>query len=432
MARSYRYFIEHFFKSELIRNISILFSGTVLAQVITILLQPVLRRLFSADTFGVFSVYSSIIAILSVLGSFRYEDAIVLPKKDKEATNLIFISLLFNLLISILVLLIIVFFGHKIGDFLNIPDSFSVKILLLIPLSVLLANSFQYFNLWLIRKKMYVASSVNKLIRRLTEGIAQVVFALTKNSKGLIISDIIGQGANLSAALYQGIKSGFSLKLISKSKIKYILKKYSDFPKYNLITSLASTCSYMLPPIFINKYFSPESAGYFDFARVILSVPIIFLTVSFSNVLLQKISERYNNRESMIGDLKYVLVIVLLVAIGEVIIVILFGEKIFSIIGGPGNSTSGIISKTLVWSFAFNFIVSSFTSIFIAIRRIKYYSFYQGFYFLAILTLLLFKDLDFQSFLRVYVIIELLCYIVLASTIAWTVLGYERSLISIS
>jgi len=428
MKLDFRYFTARLVRSEMIRSASILISGTVLAQLVAVLLQPVIRRLFSPEIFGTFAVYSSIVGILSVIGSLRYEDAIVLPKKDKESTNLIFISLVFNLIIGIIIFLVIVIFGKKIIGFLNIPSSFPVSILFLIPLSVFLLNSFQYFNFWLVRKKRYYSVSLNKLVRRGAEGISQIIFAVLKNPRGLIFSDIIGQGANVLTASVQSVKSGFNLKFISKSKLKYVLRKYSDFPRYNLITSLAGTCSYMLPPVFINIFYSPESAGFFDLARIMLSIPIVFITTAFSSVLLQKVSERYNNRESFLGDLKQLIIIVFPVAIAEIIIVILFGEEIFRIIGGKANAFSGTISRILVWSIAFNFIVSTFTSLFISIRRIKLYSFYQLLYFFAILGLLFFRHLDFQSFLKVYVVIEIFCYLVLSIIIIWIIMKYERSL----
>jgi O-antigen/teichoic acid export membrane protein len=428
MKLGFRYFTNIFLRSELLKNASVLISGSVLAQLISILLQPVLRRLFSPDTFGIFSVYLSIVGILSIVASLRYEDAIVLPRKDKESANVLFLSLILSLVFNILVLIMIILAGERILKFLNLKPSLPAKIFFLIPLAVFLLNLFSSFNFWLIRKKKYYAVSVNKFSRRVTEGISQVVFALLKNPKGLIFSDIIGQGANAITSVFQGFKNGFSLKFISISKTKYVLKKYSEFPRYNLLPSLASTCSFMLPPIIINKFFSSESAGYFDLARVMLSVPIAFITASFSSVLLQKTAERYNKHESMIGDLKNTLFIILPVAFAEIVIISFFSEEIFTIIGGKANTYSGIISKILVWSFAFNFIVSTFTSLFFSIRKIKLFGIYQLFYFLAILVLFLFKSLDFLDFIKVYVLIDIICYTILTSTIIYIVFRYENAI----
>ena len=115
-------FYSNFLRSELLRNTSILISGTALAQLIPILLQPVLRRFFSPEIFGAYSVYLSLIGILIVISSFRYELAIILPKKDKEAAGVFFLALTVNLIFNVLLLLIIILWKKKILLFLNLSD----------------------------------------------------------------------------------------------------------------------------------------------------------------------------------------------------------------------------------------------------------------------------------------------------------------------
>jgi lipopolysaccharide exporter len=428
MKIDFKFFSNQLLKSELLRSASVLITGTVLAQLISILLQPVLRRFFSPETFGTYSVYLSIVGIITVFSSLRYDDAIVLPKNDKESANVLFLSLISNFIISVLLFLIILILGKKIIIFLNIPSSFPISILYLIPFSVFLYNTYLSFNYWLIRKKTYYSVSLNKLIRRGSEAVAQISFALLKNPKGLIFSDIIGQSANVVTSIFQGFKYGLSFKFISIRKLKYVLKKYSDFPKYNLIPALMSTCSYLLPPIFINKYFSSESAGYFDLAKLMLSVPMAFVTASFSSVLLQKVAEKYNRRESFLKELKPVLFIVGIVSTVEILTVLFFGEGLFELLGGKAWTFSGKISKIMVWSFAFNFIVSTFTAIFVSMRKIKVYSIYQLLYFVAILCLLFFIKLDFLTFLKIYVVIEVFCYTVLTVTMVSIISRYEHSL----
>jgi O-antigen/teichoic acid export membrane protein len=424
----FRFFANQLLKSELLRSASVLITGTVLAQLISILLQPVLRRLFSPETFGTYSVYLSVVGIIAVAASFRYDEAIVLPRKDKESINVLFLALVFNFLINLLLLFIFVLWGKKILVFLNFPGDFPVTILYLIPLSVFLYNTYQCFNYWLIRKKKYYSVSLNKLLRRGSEGIGQISFALLKNQRGLVYSDIIGQTANVITAIIQGFKNGFSFRHISIRKVKYVMKKFSDFPKYNMIPAIMSTCSYLLPPIFINKFYSSEIAGYFDLTKLLLSVPLAFVTASFSSVLLQKVAERFNKRESLLTDLKPVLIIVLVISAVEILAMAFFGEELFKMLFGNSGTYSGRISRIMVWSFALNFIVSTFTAIFVSMRKIKVYSFYQLLYFLGILSLLFFIKLDFISFLRTYVIIEVACYSVLTVTMIYIISHYERSL----
>jgi O-antigen/teichoic acid export membrane protein len=425
MVRPYSFFSNHFLKSELLRSATVLISGTIIAQLISILLQPLLRRLFTPESFGIYSVYLSLVGMIMIISSLRYDEAIVLPKTDKESTNLLGLALTFSFVINLTILLLIILFGRKIVFLLNLTPNFPVSILAIIPAGAFLWSSYGSLNAWLIRKKKYLSISFNKLARRSSEAVSQLGFAVFKSSNGLIYSDIIGQAVNVATVTVQTRKNGLDLKLISIPKLRYVLRKYSEFPKYNLVPALMSTCSYLLPPIFINKYFSPESAGFFDLSKLVLSIPLAFIASSLTSVLLQRVSEKYNRKESFINEIKPVLITVGLIAAGEILVIVLFGEEIFRFVFGKQWSMSGSISSIMVWSFAISFIVSSFSSVFVSMRRIKTYSIWQFFYFISILSLVLFKHLPFIDFLRIYVLIEVLCYVVVALTIIWIVYRYE-------
>ena len=424
----FKFFTNILLRSELLRTASILITGTLIAQLISLLLQPFLRRFFSPQIFGIYSVYLSLIGIIIVISSLRYDDAIVLPKTDKESTNVLGLALIFSFCFDLLLFIVVLILGGKIITFLNLPSNFPVWILYIIPLSAFLYNSYQCINYWLVRKRKFYAVSVNKLARRGAEGISQVSFALIKNSNGLIYSDIVGQTVNVLTVIFQTFKNGLTFRSISLIKLKYVFRKYKDFPKFNLIPAFMSTCSFMLPPIFINKFFSSECAGYFDLARLSLSVPLALFATAFSSVLLQRLSEKFNKRASFLSDLRPVIIVVIFISLIEIIVISFFGELLFKIVFGDTWIFSGRISRILVWSFSFNFIVSTFTTIFVSMRRIKIYSMYQLFYFIAILSLLYFKTLEFVEFLKVYVIIEIICSTVLTCIIINIITRYELSL----
>ena len=424
----FKFFTNILLRSELLRSASILITGTLIAQLISLLLQPFLRRFFSPQIFGIYSVYLSLIGIIIVISSLRYDDAIVLPKTDKESTNVLGLALIFSFCFDLLLFIVVLIMGGKIITFLNLPSNFPVWILYIIPLSAFLYNSYQCINYWLVRKRKFYAVSVNKLARRGAEGISQVSFALIKNSNGLIYSDIVGQTVNVLTVIFQTFKNGLTFRSISLIKLKYVFRKYKDFPKFNLIPAFMSTCSFMLPPIFINKFFSSESAGYFDLTKLLLSVPLALVATSFSSVLLQRVSEKFNNRQSFLNELRPVILVVGLISLIEILAIVFFGENLFRFIFGDTWIFSGKISKIMVWSFTFNFIVSTFTTIFVSMRKIRTYSMYQLFYFIAILALLFFKNLGFVEFLKIYVIIEVICYTILTAIMIFTITRYEHSL----
>ena len=110
-----------YFSSEFFRNVFTLSSGSVLAQAIPILLTPVLTRLFASDVFGMFFIYSSIFGVLTIISTLRLEMAILLPDNEKDATNLLAVSILAAFLTSVLFLVLIHLFKDSIVSFLDNP-----------------------------------------------------------------------------------------------------------------------------------------------------------------------------------------------------------------------------------------------------------------------------------------------------------------------
>ena len=153
----FKFFTNILLRSELLRSASILITGTLIAQLISLLLQPFLRRFFSPQIFGIYSVYLSLIGIIIVISSLRYDDAIVLPKTDKESTNVLGLAIIFSFCFDLLLFIVVLILGGKIITFLNLPSNFPVWILYIIPLSAFLYNSYQCINYWLVRKRKFYA-----------------------------------------------------------------------------------------------------------------------------------------------------------------------------------------------------------------------------------------------------------------------------------
>ena len=413
-------------RSELVINTSILISGTVLAQLIPILLRLVLSRgFFTPEMWGAYSVYISLIGMLVIISSFKYELAIILPRKDNVAANVLFLALLLNLLFNLLLFLVIILFKSSIIKFLNLSIEYG-DYLYFVPLGTFLYSTYQSINFWLVRKKKFIPISINKFVRRGFEGASQITFKFAKIPFGLIYGDLIGNFANICSGIYQGTKSGLSLRLFSPGMIKKVIIKYSEYPKYNVVPSFMSACSFLLPAILVNKYYNSEYAGYLDFSKMLLSIPLALVATSLSSVLLQRVSEMYRNNQSIKKELISVFLLVLSIAIAEILLISLFGVSIFKVIFGDKWEYSGVISKILVWSYALNFCAATFSFIFISMNRIKTLSAWQLFYFASILSLFFFKNLVFNDFLKVFVLIDVICSVVSLILMAVIIFRYEE------
>jgi len=421
---SVRSYINAITKSDLFKNISVLASGTLVAQLIPIALQPILRRQFSPEVYGAYSVYLSLVGILLVLSSLKYEQAIILPKKTKDAANVFFLTVLSNLIFNLLLFFAISLWKEDICNFLKLSGKYSTFIYF-VPLGTFLYSFYQSINFWLIRNKKFIKLSQNKLVRRGAEGATQTSFSFFNISFGLIIGDLIGNISNVIIGMKQVFKYGFTLSLLSITKLNYIAKKYIEFPKFNLFPSFMSATSYLLPALLINKFYTQAHTGYFDLSKMVLSIPLALVATSISNVLLQRVAEKFKIKQSISKELVTIFLVILAIVTIEIITILLFGENLFALFFGENNRYSGEISRILVWSYTLNFVVSSFGSIFIALKKIKQLSAWQLLYFLSIFSLVLFSNKSFESFLRTYVYIEASCFLLSILLLIYIIYKYE-------
>lgn len=187
--------------SEFFNNTVVLIMGTVAAQAIPLLIHPLLRRIYSPEDFGAFAIYFNIISILIIVASLRYEAAIVLPKNDIESINVLALSIILGFIFCLILLITLLIFKNVFCELLNFPSKYS-NYLYLLPFSTLCFSIYQSFNYWLIRKKAFKASSINKITRRSFEGLTQLGLGYKQLSFGLFIGDFIGNLANsISGAL---------------------------------------------------------------------------------------------------------------------------------------------------------------------------------------------------------------------------------------
>lgn len=400
--------LSKFKQSDFIKNSSILIIGTVLAQLIPILIQPIIRRTYTDAETGQLDLYMSFIGIMASFVHLNYAKTIVIPKNENSAMNLLGGSLLSSLFLSSIIFIVFFFFDEQIITLLSLPTSFKPW-LKLVPFSVFLIGSHTSLTYWLTRTKKFKSIAYNKFSRRTGEGTTQV-FGNNLAFNGLILGSIIGDFINLLCNIYQVAKTRFKLKNISLEGIKKEFIQYKDFPVYSLLPTFLNTLSSNLPVIMISAYFSDKITGQFGLSRMVLAIPLALISVSLSQVLLQKVAERRQQKQSikkLVINMFFTLAI--LAAVGTLVI-IFFSEPLFTFAFGEQWIMSSQIAKIMIYYFALYFVATSFSVIFIALEEIKLNSIWQALHFIAIASLYFFKNLPIFDFITVLMLINVVSY----------------------
>ena len=189
--------------------------------------------------------------------------AILLPKRDNNAVNVLGLSILISMIVSFLIFLtfiILAFFNKNIFDSTGIGN-----IILLIPLSTLLIGIYSSLNYWNNRRKNYKLLSLGRVIHSLSVVIITILlgFTILKDS-GLIFGTIIGQiivTTILITIIFSKEKA--YLNKINYKMISTLAKRYIKFPKFLIAGHLMNTSSSQLPLILFSSYFMSPVGGFF-------------------------------------------------------------------------------------------------------------------------------------------------------------------------
>lgn len=404
-----------FFKSirTLSKDVFILSTGIFVAQLIPLFLQPFIKRIFTPEDFGTYDVYLKSFSILVALSCLKYENAILLPKKDTDAKHVMYLCLIFSSIIFLIILITAIFFNTAITQYF---EGFTLFALLLLPCSVLSYSVFNVFNMYLIRRQKFVLSSTSKISRKLSEGIVQVTLGYFKNSLGLIIGDVMGN-------LVQGVfsfwkaKSITSFEHISKSKLKRLMYEYRELPIFTLVPNILNTFVLGSLTFLILGKFSLKEVGYLEFTQKILSIPSVFISIAISQVLFQRVSKLIQNGKAIV-PLLWSIIGILAVCSGVFILIIqLFAEELFTLIGGSGWDNSGVYAKILVYASAVMLIFSPLGKVLIALKKFKVNSIWEMSKFAAILALFYLDNYAIKEYLKIYTIIIIIFYIIYGFTV---------------
>jgi len=336
-------------KSDFTRNVLILLTGTTIAQVIPIVISPILTRLYTPEDFGVLALFISITSILGNIASGRYELAIMLPKKDGDAINIATLGIFITTVFSFILLLIILFFHSYILNLLNNKEI--SPWLYSIPLVVFLTGLYNVLNYWNNRKKHYKNLAKASILKSVVGSIIQLILGFFKvGATGLISGQIISQMFVNGILLKNLIKEKVVLKKLNKSKIIILGKKYKNFPLYSMPSGVINTLSLQLPILILSKYFDIKFIGMFSLSQRVLSLPISFIGSSVGQVFFQKASVS-NAQELQILIINTIRKLFFLGLIPFSILLV-YGDLIFSFIFGKNWLIAGYISQILsVWLF---------------------------------------------------------------------------------
>lgn len=343
----------------------ILGVGMLVAQVISFGISPVLTRLYVPEGFGTLAVFMSVVNIIGVVATGRYELAVMLPADDEEAINIVQLSI-FTLMLTTLLMWGILFMGVKVIPFVRrwqLPNA----VIHLMPAGIFSLGVYNTYSYMILRKKYIKQLSISHVVRSSVTAATQTVGGLCRFVIGLPIGVAIGY---FVAALYLrrliNPRIGFKMKL---HDIKRLAKRYRKFPTYSTASILLNTVARESPSILLAYLWGTQVAGFYYLGQRVIGMPLTLACSTIGRIFLQRAAEEQRTTGTATRSLRETLRFVGLLSVIPFPLLMIFAPRFFAVVFGTEWYTAGIFARVLVPLWWIRFIVVPITTVFEIFQR---------------------------------------------------------------
>ncbi|KQQ92602.1 hypothetical protein ASF62_12185 [Leifsonia sp. Leaf325] len=295
-------------------------------------------------------------AVLACLVTLSWERAIVIPRRDEDAANLVRLGLLSVVVVGAIVTALAYIFRAEMASILGsdlFDDDWWVT-----PVTVVLIGLFGIGSSWVVRHQRYGELGWRNALQGLAQAASSVGLGLLGvGSIGLAISPATGRAAGLLGLARQlrpkHLMSGTS------SGMWATARTYRRFPLVNTWSRLINTLGLQLPVILIITLYASPAAGLYALTLRVLAAPvgIVVDAVSqyFEGTFSASLREGGSGLAKLIRTVSWRLA---LVAAIPTAVVLLFGPQLFSVVFGAQWEMAGVYAQILIVAYATQFAIS--------------------------------------------------------------------------
>jgi O-antigen/teichoic acid export membrane protein len=305
--------------SPFLHNVVRLFSATVVAQGIALLSSFVLAKwAYPPMAFGDFSVFLSIVSVVSVVATLRIDVLVVLPAQIQAAEQLFLLALraVLGVFLGCLAIAFLVGWYSGGGVFLAQYIGVALAIGLL---------GLQSIGISLLTKQgAFGAIATHRLLISASTFGFQYILPVFSQQYGLVLGYLLGMLLG-SGYLYVKLRHIFRVSFKLEEALS-ILKSYQSIIQYGFPADLLNTIALNIHPFLIHHYFGATTAGWYFFAQRVLTTPVQVISSSVGQVYFQRMAALFQTDKSkMLGETLRIVGM-----IGGVVGCFLLGMAVFS------------------------------------------------------------------------------------------------------
>lgn len=366
-------YLNRLISSKFARSVVLISGGTAIAQILNAAFSPIITRIYTPNEYGVLTIYLSLLGIMSIAGSLRYEYAIPISDDDDKASNIIALCIFILVIISSIVLIVMLFFGDTLLKLLD--ARILSQYILLLPLGILLTGLYNIFHQWAFRKQNFSQISKTKINQSISQNVVAVGLGLLRfGPLGLIVSRIIGQSAGITTLGMDFLKRiPLLYKKIKRSDIIWSARRYRQFPLYSAPGQILNTAGIQLPVLFITSMYGAQVIGFYGLASSIVNLPMSLIGRSVADVFYAeaaRIGRTEPRKLKKITD--NLLKKLIILGMAPFLVLVIFAPFLFEAIYGSAWTRAGEFAQIMSFLVYVRFVFTPISNVFMVFEKQKY------------------------------------------------------------
>ena len=310
-------------------------SGSTVAHVLTLLLSPLLLRLYPPEAYGVATLFVSIVLVLNPLVCLGYDHAIVMPSERKAVADVFASGIAAAGMTSLVFSLVFWMFRRSIAAVLGTAAIASYGGFL--PLALGGWGLFSCLNNWTLQEKRFGSMARAQIWKSVASNGSKIAVAMagTATAAGWIWGYVLGLFAavlTLAAGAWRELVG--MIRRISLRGMGRMAVRYRNFPLYTTGSLTINSLSAYLPAILLATFFSPTVAGFYMLGQRLVKLPLEFLGMSIAQVLYQRAAAIHRSGEAMSGMVVSVLKVLLVLGLFPFLGLMVLGADLFVVAFG--------------------------------------------------------------------------------------------------
>ncbi|WP_235206202.1 lipopolysaccharide biosynthesis protein [Stutzerimonas stutzeri] len=339
------------------KGMATLAVGNGLARVVGLAAIPILTRIYSPEHFGVLSIFTALLLILTPLMTLRYEVAVPLPGRDGTAMNLMALSAILIVATSLTLSCVLWLAGPILLTMASMEALIPYRWLLAIALPS--AGLYELLLIWAVRRRAYPAIARTQLQQSAVGSIAKVALGgMGMASLGLLAGQVLGAGAGTVTLMQRfQVDAKRYWRHVTLSRIRFMVHRYKGFPSYRLPSQLLLLLSSQAPLLLTASLYDPKTTGQLGLALMTLALPMNLLGHTTSKAYYAEIASIGRKHPAKIRAITYsVIKRLLALSLVPTLMLLAFGRDLFSIAFGEEWVLAGELASMLAIYLMFQFM----------------------------------------------------------------------------